>query len=87
MAKVEIRELWILTVLNEMAAELTNHDINSDFYDGYMYKDISWLLKNKNKIVNDFYDNVDKMSNAIKTRCKNINRYSKEIIYYAVENL
>ena len=87
MKKVQINNLWILTILNEMAAELTNHDINSFFYDGYMYKDISWLIKNKNKIVSDFYDNVDKMGKALKTRCKNINRYSKEIIYNAVEHL
>lgn len=87
MKKVQISDLWVLTLLNEMAAELINHDINCDFYDGYMYKDISWLIKNKNKIVNDFYDNVDKMSKALKTRCNNINRYSKEIIYNAIEHI
>ena len=87
MKKLEIKDLSVLTILNEMAIELTNHAINEGFYDGYMHKDISWLLENKNKIVNDFYNNTDKFKGALKTRCKYINMFSKETIYYLVEKL
>jgi len=87
MKKIEIKDLSGLTILNEMAGELLNQDIDSNFYDGYMHKDISWLVENKNKIVNDFYNNIDKFKGALKTRCKYINMFSKETIYYVVEKL
>jgi len=52
-----------------------------------MHKAISWLIENKNKIVNDFYNNSDKFEGALKTRCKYINMFDKETIYYLVEKL
>jgi len=35
MKKIQISDLSVLTILNEMAIELLNQDIDSNFYDGY----------------------------------------------------
>ena len=87
MKKIQTKDLSCLTILNEMALELLSNSIDEAFYEDYVYKDISWLIKNKNKILNDFYNNIDKLEGGLKLRCKYINMFEKETIYKIIERL
>ena len=52
---MKIKDLLKLNILNEMASTCLNKRIDDDFYDFYFEKNIEWLIKNKDKIINDFY--------------------------------
>lgn len=58
MKELKIIDLFELNELNEMATILLNHNVDNKFYDYYIFKDLSWLLENKKKIINDFDSNL-----------------------------
>ena len=41
--------------------ELLNNNNNPDFYDFYFLNNLDWLIENKDKINQDFYNNLDKI--------------------------
>lgn len=55
MNKAKIRDLEKLMVLNEMAMNNLDKKIDEDFYNCYVSNDISWLIDNMNRIIDDFY--------------------------------
>lgn len=57
----KIKNLYSLNVLNEKCKILLNNNINPDFYDFYFLNGLDWLIKNENKINQDFYNNLDKI--------------------------
>lgn len=57
----KIKNLYSLNVLNEKCKILLNNNINPDFYDFYFLNNLDWLIKNENKINQDFYNNLDKI--------------------------
>ena len=62
----KIKNLYSLNILNEKCKILLNNSnkLNSeiqDFYDFYFLNDLDWLIKNEDKINQDFYNNLDKM--------------------------
>lgn len=52
---MKIKYLIKLEILKEMASNCLNRRVDDEFYDYYFEKDMNWLLKNKEKIINDFY--------------------------------
>lgn len=62
----KIKNLYSLNILNEKCKILLNNsnkltNINPEFYDFYFLNDLDWLIKNENKINQDFYNNLDKI--------------------------
>ena len=57
----KIKNLYSLNVLNEKCKILLNNNINPDFYDFYFLNNLDWLIENKDKINQDFYNNLDKI--------------------------
>ena len=62
----KIKNLYSLNILNEKCKMLLNnsnklHDEIQDFYDFYFLNSLDWLIKNEDKINQDFYNNLDKM--------------------------
>lgn len=52
---MKIKDLLKFNILDEMASTCLNKRIDDNFYDFYFEKGIDWLMKNKDKIINDFY--------------------------------
>lgn len=57
----KIQNLYSLNILDEKCKILLNNNINPDFYDFYFLNNLNWLIKNENKINQDFYNNLDKI--------------------------
>lgn len=62
----KIKNLYSLNILNEKCKILLNNsnkltDINPEFYDFYFLNGLDWLIKNQDKINNDFNNNLGKM--------------------------
>lgn len=57
----KIKNLYSLNILNEKCKILLNNNINPDFYDFYFLNSLDWLIKNEDKINQDFYNNLDKI--------------------------
>lgn len=58
---MKINELYKLNELNTKAGLLLNNSVDNDFYDFYMTKNLEWLLENKEKIENDYINNIAKL--------------------------
>lgn len=59
--RMKIQDLYKINTLDRKAALLLNNNIDNNFYDNYMFKDLEWLLENQNKIESDFNNNIDKL--------------------------
>lgn len=56
---MKVKDLWLLSILDEMRGENLNRGIDSEFYDWTGAKDIEWLYDYAEIIVIDFYHNID----------------------------
>lgn len=72
---MKIKELNEINILKDKTSILLNHNIDSDFYDYFFEKDISWLVENKQKIEKDFTNNLEKMKFDIIINSKLDERY------------
>ena len=62
----KIKNLYSINILNEKCKILLNNSNKlqneiQDFYDFYFLNSLDWLIKNEDKINQDFYNNLDKM--------------------------
>lgn len=62
----KIKNLYSLNILNEKCKILLNNSNKlkneiQDFYDFYFLNSLDWLIKNQDKINNDFNNNLDKI--------------------------
>lgn len=63
---VKIKDLWLILVLDELASANLNNAIDPKFYDYYFNNGFNWLINNGKIIINDFFDNINKMKSEIK---------------------
>lgn len=75
MKEIKIDELYEIEILKEMCSKMVNVKIKTEFYDYYFLNSLDWLLKNKEKITNDFESNLNKMRFDILVNSYNL--YSK----------
>lgn len=59
---MKIKNLYLINILEEMASISLNKRINDELYDYYMFNDLEWLLDNAERIINDFYSNINRFS-------------------------
>lgn len=63
---VKIKDLYLILVLDELASANLNNAIDPEFYDYYFNNGFNWLINNGKIIINDFFDNINKMKFEIK---------------------
>lgn len=85
---MQIKELYVLNLLDEMASAMLNHEVDNEFYDYYMEKDLNWLIDNREKIVNDVVNNYDKLEFDFRAKYYNyLNQWNKTELKSAVEKI
>ena len=63
---IKIKDLWLILVLDDLASANLNNAIDPEFYDYYFNNGFNWLINNGKIIINDFFDNINKMKFEIK---------------------
>lgn len=58
---MKIKDLYELNTLHTKAGLLLNNGVNNEFYDLFSWKDLGWLIENKERIEEDFNNNIDKL--------------------------
>ena len=85
---MKIKYLCLLNLLREMASAMLNHEVDNEFYDYYMEKDLNWLIDNREKIVNDVVNNYDKLEFDFRAKYYNyLNQWNKTELKSAVEKI
>lgn len=88
MKNIRINELWIINNLEEMSEAMVNHSIEKEFYDYYMIKELDWLVENAEKIINDFYNNINKFDFDLKNNYYNFaGEWDKKSLLEAVKEM
>lgn len=85
---MKIKYLCLLNLLREMASAMLNHEVDNEFYDYYMEKDLNWLIDNRGKIINDVVNNYDKLEFDFRAKYYNyLNQWNKTELKSAVEKI
>ena len=85
---MKIKYLCLLNLLREMASAMLNHEVDNEFYDYYMEKDLNWLIDNREKIVNDVVNNYDKLEFDFRAKYYNyLNQWDKTELKSAIEKI
>lgn len=85
---MKINQLYVLNLINEMASAMLNHKVDNEFYVYYMEKDLSWLVDNREKIINDVVSNYDKLEFDFRAKYYNyLNQWNNTELKSAVEKI
>ena len=85
---MQIKYLYVLNLLNEMASAMLNHGVDNEFYNYYFEENLSWLFDNREKIINDVVNNYDKLEFDFRAKYYNyLNKWNKNELKKAVEDM
>ena len=85
---MKINQLYVLNLLNEMASAMLNHGVDNEFYNYYFEENLSWLLDNREKIINDVVNNYDKLEFDFRAKYYDyLNKWNKNELKKAVEDM
>lgn len=85
---MQIKYLYVLNLLNEMASAMLNHKVDNEFYYYYFEENLSWLFDNREKIINDVVSNYDKLEFDFRAKYYDyLNKWNKNELKKAVEDM